>query len=260
MVWCAAYFDASGSPKEPKQRVFTVAGYVTTENKWDKFERDWARELAKEGVSAFSTNDFAHFQNDFAIGWRDNEPRRRAFIQSLTGVLKKWVRCGFSSSVDLDVYDEINREYEFAERVSRPYGMCASTAANKCHKWMKAFHRKDITLYVFEKGDVNQGELKTLMGEDDRFGHEPLIIEKQWRDEHGTLHYRRPFESCDFHAYESAHAVPLIGTRKALRGSAQDLFLKVKHFHGVLNRTSLLRTVRRLNVPRRGSNRFIDGR
>lgn len=259
MAMCRAYFDASGSPKEPKQRVLTVAGYVGTENKWCKFERDWSKVLAAEGIETFGMAAFAHFSEGFE-DWDGNEPRRQAFIQALVRVLKRAAMHGFSVSIELDIYDEMNREYEFKERVGGPYGICAAAVANKCRKWMAANRPKDLTLYVFEKGDLNPGEVGEMMAEGggNRFGHDPLFLAKQWVDEHGVKRFRRPFESCDFAAYESAHAVPLLETGRRGRGSALHLFQSIKHSHGLLNRTTLLRIARALRVPRRGTNRFID--
>ena len=49
----------------------------------------------------------------FAKGWRDNEPRRRAFVANLTAVIKRHVMYAFSSSVLLDDYDEEADSHSF---------------------------------------------------------------------------------------------------------------------------------------------------
>lgn len=77
-----AYFDASGSPRDPNTQVLSVAGWVSTESKWRKFESDWAAALKDAGVSALHMKKCAHFRGEFAK-WKSDPTQRDKFLSAL---------------------------------------------------------------------------------------------------------------------------------------------------------------------------------
>jgi hypothetical protein len=246
-----AYFDASGHPKEPARRVLTVAGFVATEERWKKFEPKWEAVLASEGASSFHMKHFAHFKKDFKDGWRNNEPRRRAFIGALASVVRRHVKQAFSHSVFLDHYDAVNKEYRMDE-VFKPYGLCASQAVQSVTQWARRTHPKHTVLFAFEKGDADQGDLNQMIAfRRIRMAHPPQFFNKHWKTPDGKDQYLRPFEACDLWAYEDALALPIIGTGKQVRGSMRHLSEQIKSHRGGYHEASLRSICKALGVPKR---------
>src|SRR2546429_1238415 len=64
----SAYFDASGHPSRGK--VLTVAGFVSTVEKWARFDLQWNTILGSENIKVFRMTDFVSSQGEFATGWR----------------------------------------------------------------------------------------------------------------------------------------------------------------------------------------------
>jgi hypothetical protein len=204
-VWMGvfrAYFDASGSP-DPEISILTVAGYISTEEKWTEFEREWQAILESEGVRCFHMADFAHSINEFD-GWKHDEPRRISFLQRLASAIGKHTEQDFSMSLYLDDYRIVDRIYKLSE-LTRPYPLAAFFVISEAWKWMQATHRGDPVVFILEKGDTHQDQLIPSLktwGMD--LPVDPVLTKKVWRDENGVDHYCLPLQASDFLAYEQA--------------------------------------------------------
>jgi hypothetical protein len=60
-----ACFDASGTKRMP---VLTFAGYVSRVNKWESFEKEWAKILERYRVGLFHMTDFASSEGSLRTG------------------------------------------------------------------------------------------------------------------------------------------------------------------------------------------------
>lgn len=72
-----AYFDASGTRHS---EAITMAGYMSDDKKWAKFEATWNKILEREKVIRFHMTDFASRQREYK-SW--DQERRRRFIGDL---------------------------------------------------------------------------------------------------------------------------------------------------------------------------------
>ena len=88
-VMLTACFDASGNYQDPKQPFFVVAGFISRADRWIKFDEEWRKRLASDGLSYFHAVDFAASQKEFAVGWRDNEKRRRQLLEDLLDIIRQ---------------------------------------------------------------------------------------------------------------------------------------------------------------------------
>ena len=71
-------------------------------------------------------------------------------------------------------------------------GPAALLMANVRH-WMAAKHPDDLTLFIFEQGDVNQREIQRILEGARSISGEPAQMwPRQWRDERGRQRYLRP--------------------------------------------------------------------
>jgi hypothetical protein len=80
-----AYLDESGDVDTP---LLTIAGYLSNEHKWKRFEREWRKCLKEYGVSYLHMREFTQSRNEFK-DWP--ESKRRAFVKQITWIIKSAV-------------------------------------------------------------------------------------------------------------------------------------------------------------------------
>jgi hypothetical protein len=195
MAMCVGYFG--GGESRDAATTFSVSGFVSSKVRWREFETRWSRMLRHEGLAAFNADDFLNEAGEFANGW--NAPtRRRGLMETLGRLAEQHVFRAFSQSISLADYDAVNANYEFCESVAGPYGVCAALLMTSVRQWMAAKHPNDLTLFVFEQGDIDQRELqRTLRSAGADTGQPAQIWPRQWRDERGRHRYLRPLEACE---------------------------------------------------------------
>ena len=156
-----AYFDGSGSPDEGKALV--VAGYLSIADQWSEFDREWRACLENEGVSSFHMRDSAHSLREFA-SWKNDERRRRRFLERLIRITKLRVRKSIGNAVILDAYNRVNAEYAFAESIGPPYALCGMACMKDVYRWASKPKRQyAMPVCVFEAGDKHTTEFKQLI-------------------------------------------------------------------------------------------------
>jgi hypothetical protein len=152
----SAYFDASGTKRA---RVLTVAGFVSRVSKWDRFNDEWPAILSAEHGAFMHMTDFASSKGEFA-SWKGQSHRRRKFITDLSNCIKRNTNKGFSSSVILSDYRDVNAEFMLAERVGQPFTLCMRACLGGLKLWAsKKGAETEKMLVVIERGDDDQDEL-----------------------------------------------------------------------------------------------------
>lgn len=114
MVVLKAYLDSSGEEQDSQHKVCSLAGYITTTNKWRKFEKLWKQRLTDYKVPYLHMKEFAHYRPPFDI-FKDNEsnkekPERKLFLQSLINIMEDTNLMGIGSVVRLEALDKFNKE------------------------------------------------------------------------------------------------------------------------------------------------------
>jgi hypothetical protein len=125
---------------------------------------------------------------------------------------------------------------------SGPYGVCIGIAISRVRHWIVRRSPEDLTLFVFEEGDVSRQDVRRILtAEGVDGGQPPQFWPRQWRDECGRTRHLRPFEACDLLAVESDGDVldPL------RRGSW--------HEREVVDRERLLGICRTIRIERRAA-------
>lgn len=240
MAICVGYFE--GRPASSSHaRAFTVSGFLSSKARWRQFETQWTRALRQEGLTAFNGADFSRRHRDFAEGWDDAE-RRRSLANALARIAEQHTFRAFSCSLGLDDFDEINGEFAFVETAARPYAVCAGVLLACVRRWMAERHPDDLTLFVFEDGDLDHTELRRIVrAENSESGEPPQMWPRQWTDEHRRTRHLRPAEACDLLAIDGAQSL----VRRLSEQSRFD-----RH---VVDRNRLLKIAAALNVPRRAT-------
>jgi hypothetical protein len=202
MTICVGYFGEASSHDDP--RTVAVAGYVASKARWRMFDERWPRALRAERLSTFSAGEFLQGVGEFATGWIDDPARQIRLVRTLTRLTEQHVLRAFTCSLNLDDFDAINAEYRLAEEASGPYGICAARLIASVQRWMAEHHPKDLTLFVFEEGEVEQREIRRVLAAEGVATGEPAQLwPREWIDEHGRRRLLRPFEACDLLALGS---------------------------------------------------------
>ncbi len=203
----STYLDGGGSVGDPSSTVFTVAGYLGTDDQWAGFESDWQSVLERFDVPAFTMKHCAHFKGAFA-GWKGDEKRRGLFLEELSRTIHKHDLEGFAFSLNMDHYREIDKHLRLTESYP-PYALTATCAVAKIRDWQRRYRSTDSLLFLFELGDIGQGLFKHKMEnewEPETGIMKPVFMPKQWV-ENGATKHSLPLQAADFLAYETNKAL-----------------------------------------------------
>ncbi len=199
-----SYFDASG---RDEHAVIIVAGYISTVAKWDRFDRDWRKVIARKefDVPYFHMMKFAHSVGVFE-GWKGDEPRRRRFINALLTVLSRYARAGFACMIKQAIWDSLDGVYPLHETYGRPFALAGRDCVNKAHHWGEVLHhyKRSEIKSVFEAGDPGKGDLMRVIEE----AQKPVPLFEYGRPKPELEHPGTPaLQAADFAAWELLKAI-----------------------------------------------------
>jgi hypothetical protein len=250
MAIFTAYFDASGSLGDKNVRVFTVAGFIAKQERWAAFEREWRLVRDNLGLAGCLHMKEFNFSRGAFESWPPDDPRRPKLIDALTDLIGKYSEKEFDVSLLLDDYRAADMMFALHE-FANPYALVASIAVSRVSKWMKDNQPGDSVLFVFEKGDIRQDELRKLLRAES--GPEPIFTPKEWT-ENGVRMECSPLQACDFIAYEHAKALTdtIYKDKRKLRRSMLSLAKKTDYgqYTG-LGFEFLIRVCQTFNLPMR---------
>lgn len=196
MFMPTAYFDASSSHQFP--RVMTVAGFVSTEAKWVKFEILWNSILQRYGVPYLHMKEFAHSTGEFN-SWKGQDVKRKDFLSELINAAKLHVRKGFVYSLSLDDYEEVNKEFQLGAHWGNEYSLLGMSAVTSLLKWKDKHFPSMPVQCIFEDGDTDNHHLKRCLQSE----HIPYSFAPKKSMQGSTMQYIAPFQLADFAAWEN---------------------------------------------------------
>ena len=182
----AAYFDDGGHPDD--QVAVLVAGFLSTEDQWLLFEREWKRALEPFGIREFHRTDF-----EASTDWTPS--KKSELLDNLLSVIKRRTQYHISHIVPMEEYRAINEQRAFEEMLGAPYALAGRTAARSINDWKRRYMKPDDKLTVlFEDGTKHKGDFMEAMKRDELPC--PSFIKKMPR-----------LEAADFFAWEILHAL-----------------------------------------------------
>ena len=95
MAVLSTYLDGGGSVAGSSSSVFTVAGYLATDEQWGRWETDWQAALDRFQVPAANMKQFAQFSAPFEA-WKEDDTRRADFLESLANIIHQHDLEGFA--------------------------------------------------------------------------------------------------------------------------------------------------------------------
>lgn len=203
MVMLSVYFDESYNQPTQKEfdipLVYTIAGYLSTVEQWNAFQKEWNKALKSVGIPFFHMTDFES-RFGFYEGW-SNE-KRINFLQKLHNIIHKYVLKGFASTIALSEYNTLTDEQKSI--FGDPH-MCALISCMKhMVKVCDEFDFQEPISYVFEHSKFD-GEISTLfknMSDTDRKGYRAGSISFSKKDESCRENNVHPLQASDILAYE----------------------------------------------------------
>ena len=194
MAMCVGYF--AGGPEGETAARFAVSGFVSSKARWREFETSWSRILRREGIASFNADDFLAEKGALGTQW-SGPASRRALMDVLGRLAERHIFRAFEYSITVADYQAVNADYAFREAAGGPYAVCAAALMVRVRQWMATTHPDDLTLFVFEQGELEQRELQRILkAERAEIGEPPQIWPRQWLDERGRHRYLRPLEAC----------------------------------------------------------------
>ncbi len=150
------YFDDSGT--HDSSEAVTVAGYLSTHEQWELFERAWLTALQEWGLPYFHMTDFANCVAPFA-NWSEQERRfRLAYLLKLVNVhsLASVGAC-FSKKVFDRVFTREAKRF-----VGGAYGVASTVCFMEAAKLLKDGYPSARIAYTFERGSKGASEVQKV--------------------------------------------------------------------------------------------------
>jgi hypothetical protein len=159
-----AYFDASGAQHSGTELV--VSGFVSTVDKWRRFEEKWQQMLDEANLPYFHMKEFAPSVGIFQ-SWKGKETKRRKFLAKLIDITVDHIEQSFAAGVLLRDWRTCNRLYRLKEENFEPYSLCGWTCIEEVYRYCDEIaERRDQVFFMFEEGDTGQDKLQKRAKQD----------------------------------------------------------------------------------------------
>jgi len=246
----SAHFDEAETHADKVHRIMTVSGFVSSVDKWKRFERDWPAILDKHGLpegTLFHMKEFARNNGVYKI-FKDNSSKKAALISDLLKCAHVNTRKSFSVSVVLRDYEAVDAKYEFHELHGYPYPFCGIVCVDAMMKW-KIKNKIDGPVETFfESGATHWGQLETLVQKS--HGFTPIKKLKQEMVQ---------FQCADLIAWKNRRALELTKEKGHTRDEeildsifrSQKEVDKIPQFSGVYDKQGLLKICEQNKIKRR---------
>ena len=152
MVMLDAYVDESGT--HDASAVVAVAAYLSTPDRWLKFEADWKAALAEKRLNVFHMNKFSNRAKPFD-SWSDNE--RASFLNRLIEIINANVIMSNGILISRARFNSL-----LSSRVRAHYGIYGVAIYFLIMDIARGLEptEKDVWVsYVLEDGAVGKGEI-----------------------------------------------------------------------------------------------------
>ena len=216
MTEYAVYLDDSGHPDD--QPYIVVAGFLSTEEKWLAFEKEWKVALDRYRLgSVFHMVDFE----------RAKRKDRGKVLESLTAIISKHTMATFCIIVEMKGYRKVNEIYPLEECIGTPYAIATRTLATQINHWKKKFFKPGDHLLVFvEDGAKHKGDME------ETFRRDLLPVPQTVPKAHPSV------QPADLLAWESLHYAKYENPRRSLRNLLADTVIG----EGIMREENLLRS------------------
>jgi hypothetical protein len=250
MAMFSAHFDESGTP-DKIDTVLTVAGCVSSVEKWKRFELEWKKILKDAGLpdgTIFHMNRFARGLAPYQE-WAGQSKRKAHLVSALVGCTKRNVNKAFSCSVVLRDWERLNERYCVAEHLGYPYPLCGRQCISQVMKWARNQGVAQAHIkFFFEDGATHRRQLEKFLRANDGIG--PLFQSKEEMTQ---------FQAADLLAWKSRKVLTQVveyegpGDIDAYNSVQRSLaeIKSIPHDYGAHVYESMEQLIHRAKIPRR---------
>ncbi len=194
-----AYFDESYS-HTPEPLVYTVAGYISTNIEWKKFQKEWRIVLAKENIPYFHMVDFQACKPPYG-DW--SKEKRVRFLKSLHRTIHRRYRRSFAATVNIEDFESLAPEQK--EVLVNPHVFAATICMTMIGWWTAENLLHAPISYILEQGSKHDKQLRRLFQEELRDEDRGFfrVGSFELRDKREKL----PLQAADILAYETTKEV-----------------------------------------------------
>lgn len=146
-----AYFDESGT--KPPSKILTIAGYLSTIQRWEKFEVEWLKLLDEYNLEYSHAVDFAHYKIGFKSG---EEDRRKVFYSKACKIINDNTMQPFDLSLSWEDYNHLIQSYKGKDKPPA-YGVLVNRLLFLVAEWARDNKLFFPIHYVFEQGVDAEG-------------------------------------------------------------------------------------------------------
>jgi hypothetical protein len=155
-----AYFDESYNHRTEKnpdvKLVYTVAGWISTVEKWQEFGKEWRQALRDARITDFHMKDYETRQGVYE-DWITN--KRLKVLRRLHRLIKHYTLFGFNASVHKTAFDEIMTPEAKKNIGKTPYGFDVRLCLRQIGFWADKNKVNEPIHYVFAHLNKQGGEL-----------------------------------------------------------------------------------------------------
>ena len=141
------YFDESGSKDTP---LVTIAGYLSDERRWKRFEREWRRALKEHGAQYLHMREYAHRRGEFK-GWP--EYKRKALLANLIWIIKSNVQFRVGVVVPCEEYKATIGAIDPKDTRLSPFWLCFQTCLSAIGAYCQQEGIADDIALVFDENN-----------------------------------------------------------------------------------------------------------
>jgi hypothetical protein len=146
------YFDEA----EGRDQSFTmVCGWVTHEQRWAEFERDWRLLLLSYGVPYLDMLEMGQFQGPYAE-WSGIPGKRGRFLRDAGAIIRSKVLWGFIFFVRHSAFEFANTLFDVTSGVKNPYALAARSCVEMVEQWRAQTSTPEDIEFIFE--DLVRGQ------------------------------------------------------------------------------------------------------
>jgi hypothetical protein len=147
------YFDEAGG----SDCGFTfVCGWISSIERWEKFEIDWKLLLSFHDLPYFHMKEFSQSLGPFGK-WKNSEGSRRKFLMQASDVIHTVAQRAFICGVQHEAFKTIHKEYPIS--FSSPYAFAGRICIAWANAWCRLTQASLNVKYVFEDGGPDKSGL-----------------------------------------------------------------------------------------------------
>lgn len=158
MVALTAYFDESYSQGE--NAVYTVAGYLSTVEKWEVFRKEWQALLDRDDLPPFSMKKFVNPYDKIYGKW--SKSKRKLFNRIQHKLIKECYEQSFATSLIMDAYNAATPAQQMGLGTPHEFTAIHCLKEIKIYADKNGINPEEMT-YVFEQGTAQDKYLEATI-------------------------------------------------------------------------------------------------